>query len=184
MNSLRFEYRNNGIILRVLLPNEFMKSLQFYAKNKDSFDCYEIKKPDGFYTPDFQEKILKAEYENFIRGNSIRYFLFDERFPDDIIGCISFFDIKHSDFEQCVTGYKIDEEYRRMGYGTKMLSLATHIITHDFGIHRVEAYIMPSNKPSVRLAQNCGYEAEGIAKGYVRLNGEWIDHLRYVYVMA
>lgn len=182
MKSLRTEYKENGIILRVLAPTEAARTLQFYDKNKSSFDCYEIEKPSAFYTIDFQKKLLKAEYDNFLRGTGIRYFLSDERFPDDIIGCVSFFDIKHGDFEHCVTGYKIDEEYRRLGYGTKMLALATYIITHDFGMHRVEAYIMPSNKPSVRLAENCGYKPEGIAKGYVRLNGEWTDHLRYVYI--
>lgn len=182
MNPLKTKYRENGIILRVLTSDEAAKSLQFYRKNKGTFDCYEIEKPEGFYTLDFQQKLLTAEYENFQKGISLRYFLFDERFPDDIIGCISFFNIKHGDFEQCVTGYKIDEEYRRLGYGAKMLSLATYIVTHEFGIHRIEAYIMPSNKPSVLLAEHCGYEPEGIAKGYVRLNGEWTDHLRYVYI--
>ncbi|MGN0408196.1 MAG: GNAT family N-acetyltransferase [Bacteroides sp.] len=183
MNSLKFEYRENGIILRILSADDAEKVLQFYEKNKNTFSSYETEKPEGFYTTEFQETLLHAEMESFLKGVHVRYFLFDERFPDDIIGSISFFNIRHGHFEQCTTGYKIDEEYRRLGYGTKMLSLATHIITQDFGIHRIEAYIMPSNIPSVHLAERCGYEAEGIAKGYVRLHGKWTDHLRYVYIV-
>ena len=183
MNSLKFEYRENGIILRILSADDAKKVLQFYEKNKNTFGSYETEKPEGFYTTEFQETLLHAEMESFLKGVHVRYFLFDERFPDDIIGSISFFNIRHGHFEQCTTGYKIDEEYRRLGYGTKMLSLATRIITHDFGIHRIEAYIMPSNIPSVHLAERCGYEAEGIAQGYVRLHGKWTDHLRYVYIV-
>lgn len=182
MSSLKFEYRDNGIILKTLTPASAERVLMFYKKNSNSFDVYETAKPEGFYTLGFQKRLIAAENASFLKGVQMRYFLFDERFPQDIIGSVSFFNIRRGDFEQCCIGYKIDEEYRHMGYGRRMLELALKIITVDYGIHRVEAYILPANTPSVRLAGQCGFEPEGIAKGYVRMHGEWTDHVRYVYI--
>jgi len=182
MSSLLCEYRENGIILKLLTRSDTSGVLEFYKKNSASFDCYETEKPRNFYTFEFQRQMLEAEYDGFIKGTHVRFFMFDERFPNDIIGCVSFFNIRKGFFEQCCTGYKIDEEYRRMGFGTRMLSLSTKIMTSEFGLHRIEAYILPSNEPSIHLAEKCGYELEGVAKGYVKMNGKWTDHLRYVYI--
>lgn len=182
MNSIKLEYNENGIILKILPASEADSVLNFYEKNSDSFDFFETDKPDNFYTPDYQKKLLQAEYDGFLRGTHMRYFMYDERFPEDIIGTISFFFLRTGCFRQCCTGYKIDKEYRCLGYGTRMLSLGTRIMTRDFNLHRIEAYILPSNTPSVRLARKCGYVHEGIAKGYVYMHGQWTDHLRYVYI--
>lgn len=182
MASLRFEYRENGIILKTLLADDAHKVLQFYKKNRNTFDYYETSKPANFYEEEFQRQLLEAESSAFLKGSHARYFLFDERFPSDIIGCISFYNILRGDFDHCKTGYKIDEEYRKMGYGTKMLSLATKAISEELGIHRIEAYVLPENTASIHLLEKCGYELEGLAKDYVRLRGEWQDHYRYVYI--
>lgn len=181
MGALRFEYRDNGIILRHLLADDAPAVLQFYGKNRQSFDYYETQKPANFYEEDFQRELLVAEGNAFLKGTHARFFLFDERFPDDIIGCISFYSIIRGDFLHCKTGYKIDEEYRHMGYGTKMLSLGTRIAVQDMELHRVEAFVLPENTPSIRMLERCGYELEGLAREYVRLRGQWTDHYRYVF---
>jgi ribosomal-protein-alanine N-acetyltransferase len=68
-----------------------------------------------------------------------------------------------------------------MGYGTKMLSLGTRIAIQDMELHRVEAFVLPENTPSIRMLERCGYELEGLAREYVRLRGQWTDHYRYVF---
>ena len=50
MSSLKFEYRDNGIILKTLTPASAERVLMFYKKNRNSFDAYETAKPEGFYT--------------------------------------------------------------------------------------------------------------------------------------
>ena len=55
--------------------------------------------------------------------------------------------------KSCVIGYKIDEKYRRMGYGRRMLTMALKIMVTEYGMHRIEAYILPGNDASVNLAR-------------------------------
>ena len=44
------------------------------------------------------------------------------------------------------------------------------------GLHRVEANIMPRNKPSLRVAEKSGFVFEGTARAYLNINGVWEDH--------
>ena len=79
--------------------------------------------------------------------------------------------------KSCVIGYKIDEKYRRMGYGRRMLTMALKIMVTEYGMHRIEAYILPGNDASVNLASTMGFISEGSAYAYAKINKEWRDHL-------
>jgi len=49
-------------------------------------------------------------------------------------------------------------------------------------MHRIGAYILPANQPSIKLVEKVGFKLEGIAKSYVQMKGKWIDHLCYAYI--
>ena len=84
--------------------------------------------------------------------------------------------------KSCILGYKIDERFQRQGYGRRMLTMALKIMVTDCNMHRIEAYILPANTPSIDLAIKLGFISEGTAFAYAPINGIWQDHLRYVYI--
>ena len=49
----------------------------------------------------------------------------------------------------------------------------------DLALHRVEAACLPNNEPSRRLLERVGFRREGEARGYLRINGAWADHLLF-----
>ena len=179
---MKFEYKNNHLILRVLTAEYADAVLSFYRRNREQFDIYETDKPDHFYTKAFIQSLLTAEYNAFFAGKHIRFFLFDTNFPDKIIGTVSFSDIKKGAFCSCTTGYKIDKEFQHLGYGRRMLTMALKILVTEMHMHRVEAYIAPQNTASISLATKLGFIPEGTAYSYVYLRGKWEDHLRFVYI--
>ena len=179
---MNYKYQQDNLMLCVLSEQSAERVLAFYSNNKDIFDSYETDKPDNFYTLQFQKNLLRAENEAFLRGTHVRFFLFDCNIPNKIIGTISFFDIKRGAFFSCNTGYKIDCAYHNQRYGYRMLSMAIDIIVREYDMHRIEAYIFPSNQSSIALVQKLGFVSEGTATAYVRMHDEWVDHLRYVYI--
>lgn len=179
---MKLEYRNNNLTLKVLTSASASSVLSFYSRNREQFDRYETDKPDNFYTEEFIQNLLTAEYNSFISGKHIRFFLFDENYPGEIIGTISFSDIKKGSFYSCNTGYKIDKNFQRHGYGRRMLTMALKIIVTELNMHRIEAYISPDNAASAALARQLGFIQEGTAYSYVFLRGKWQDHLRFVYI--
>lgn len=181
-DTVKLEYRNNNLTLKVLGADSAPSVLSFYSRNRLEFEKYETDKPDNFYTEEFIQNLLTAEYNSFVTGKHIRFFLYDENYPGQIIGTISFSDIKKGCFCSCNTGYKIDKNFQQRGYGRRMLTMALKIIVTELNMHRIEAYIAPDNTASAALARQLGFIQEGTAYSYVRLHGKWQDHLRFVYI--
>jgi ribosomal-protein-alanine N-acetyltransferase len=56
------------------------------------------------------------------------------------------------------------------------------VLRHAFetvGLHRVEANIQPENVRSIALVEGLGFRREGYSPRYLRIGGEWRDHVRY-----
>lgn len=53
---------------------------------------------------------------------------------------------------------------------------------YDFRLHRVEAGCIPENDASARVLLGAGFEEEGYARKYLRINGRWQDHRLFAIV--
>ncbi len=49
----------------------------------------------------------------------------------------------------------------------------------ELNLHRIEAACIPSNTPSIRVLEKCGFSREGLARRYLCINGVWQDHLLF-----
>jgi ribosomal-protein-alanine N-acetyltransferase len=81
-------------------------------------------------------------------------------------------------------GYWIGEPYARRGY---TLEGVNALCRHAFGrldLHRVEAACCPDNIASRRLLLKAGFELEGQARGYLKINGRWRDHILFGLVQG
>jgi ribosomal-protein-alanine N-acetyltransferase len=81
-------------------------------------------------------------------------------------------------------GYWIGEPYARRGY---TLEAVNALCRHAFGrldLHRLEAACCPDNLASRRLLLKAGFELEGRARGYLRIDGKWRDHILFGLVRA
>lgn len=178
------EYRKNGIILRILNETNARAVLNFNKKNEAFFAPVEAEKPDNYYTLEFTRQTLAAEITQYLNRKAIRFFVFDENKPTEIIGSISFQSIRWGAFMSAHVGYKVDRSHCQQGVGFRALSLALDVICSEWGLHRIEAYIHPDNASSIALAKKVGFVSEGIAYDYAMLDGKWTDHLRYIYISA
>lgn len=50
------------------------------------------------------------------------------------------------------------------GLGTNMLAMLTKVGFQRLGLYRLELHIGLGNKPSMKLAMNCGYKPEGVCR--------------------
>ena len=59
---------------------------------------------------------------------------------------------------------------------TEALKGAMAFVFDEYKLHRIEAFIVPENTPSLNLVRRAGFHYEGVRKSYMHINGEYRDH--------
>ena len=179
---MNVRYSLGDYTLKVLGCDKSLDVLDFYYRNRNDFDIYESDKPEAFYTEEFIKNMLNAENKALMSLHFVRFFLVSNDNPDYIIGTISLSHINRGSSPSANMGYKIDRLNRGKGLASLMVKHMLEILTHEKEMHRIEAYIHPQNISSINLVKSLGFISEGTAYSYVKLNGSWQDHLRFVYI--
>ena len=63
-----------------------------------------------------------------------------------------------------------------------MVQEVIEIVFKDYNLHRIEAFVHPSNAPSIALLEALSFQKEGTAISAAMLNGQWQDMYRYALV--
>jgi [ribosomal protein S5]-alanine N-acetyltransferase len=95
------------------------------------------------------------------------------------VGIINLSEISRGGFQNACLSYYVMAPHARCGYMTEALQLAIRHAFDDLGLHRLEANIQPSNKPSMALVRRCGFRHEGFSPRFLMIAGEWRDHERF-----
>lgn len=109
--------------------------------------------------------------------------LFIRRMDDDqLIGGVTLSNIRFGAARTGVVGYWIGAPFVRQGYGRLAVDEAVIHGFESIGLNRIEAACQPENHASGKLLQSLGFQLEGRARGYLRINGEWRDHDIYALI--
>jgi ribosomal-protein-alanine N-acetyltransferase len=81
--------------------------------------------------------------------------------------------------QNAYVGYWIDEAVAGQGYVPESVVAVLQFAFERLGLHRVQIAIVPRNHASRRVVEKLGLREEGVAVGYLQINGVWEDHVRY-----
>ena len=106
------------------------------------------------------------------------YFIYT---PDGetLVGALTLSNVRRGVAQTATLGYWIGEPHARHGYMTSAVRLICDFAFRHLGLHRVEAACLPHNAASIGLLRKCGFAQEGLARGYLKIAGEWRDHLLF-----
>jgi [ribosomal protein S5]-alanine N-acetyltransferase len=173
-------YETERLLLKILDKSSTDAVLDFYKRNKEFFQEWEPIRDEEFYTKNYQKDLLLEEYENIHKGKTLRLWLFKKDEDKNIIGSVCFSNIVRGCFQSCHLGYKMDLKEINQGYITEAIRKGIEIIFDDYGLHRIEANIMPKNVRSLRVVEKLGFTNEGLSRQYLKINGKWEDHVHMV----
>jgi ribosomal-protein-alanine N-acetyltransferase len=94
-------------------------------------------------------------------------------------GEITLSSIQRGPFQNGSIGYWIDEELAGSGLIPEAVVVVLEFAFQTLRLHRIEVAIIPRNEASRRVVEKLGLRNEGVALGYLEINGEWEDHVRY-----
>lgn len=175
-------YETKRLALKQLNRDAAGMVLNFYEENKSIFERWEPRRVDNFYTLSYQKASLTAEYHQMLEGKLLRYWVFFKDNPNEIIGSLCFQNFLKGPYQSCSLGYKFSQRHQHNGYAYESTRKSIEVMLNESPIHRIEAFIMPNNLPSIRLIEKLPFAYEGISYSYANINGTWSDHLRYALV--
>jgi ribosomal-protein-alanine N-acetyltransferase len=94
-------------------------------------------------------------------------------------GEITLSSIQRGPFQNAAIGYWIDEELAGSGLIPEAVVVVLQFAFETLRLHRIEVAIIPRNQASRRVVEKLNLRNEGVALGYLEINGEWEDHVRY-----
>lgn len=166
--------KSQSITVRPLTAGDAELIYQFYTENRDFFAPWEPVRDDEYFTLDYWRQAgLQAE-KAFMVGTQYRFLAV---LDDEMIGFCNFSNVVHGVFQACHLGYGLAEKHNGHGYMTEILQVATNYIFEEIGLHRIMANYMPRNEASGRVLEKLGFEREGYAKQYLKIAGQWEDHI-------
>lgn len=111
------------------------------------------------------------------------YFIFSHE-SGALVGALTLSNVRRGVAQTATLGYWTGEAYVRQGYMTSAVRLVLGFAFRELGLHRVEAACLPHNAASIGLLRKCAFEQEGLARGYLKIAGQWRDHLLFARLSA
>jgi thioesterase domain-containing protein len=162
-----------NLILKTPSIEDFSSLKAFDSSNKAHLEKWES--ITDLTDDDDQNRLINWRKE-CEQEKSARFFIFDKKNPNRIIGMCNLTQIFRGLFQACYLGYKIDHAYQGKGIMFEALQETVRFAFEDFKLHRIMANYMPTNIRSANLLSRLGFEVEGHAKKYLLINNKWEDH--------
>lgn len=113
---------------------------------------------------------------------SNEFFLICREADNAIVGTINLSQIFRKAFQNAYLGYMLGVKFTGNRYMTEAIELILRFVFLDLKLHRVEANVQPSNKPSIAVLQRTGFAREGFSRRYLKIGGRWRDHERWAII--
>ena len=103
------------------------------------------------------------------------YLIFAET-PLRLVGGLNISNVRRGIAQTASMGYWIGAPYTRRGLMTDAVRAVTLYAFTSLRLNRLEAACLPSNAASMRVLQKAGFQLEGRARRYLKIDGQWQDH--------
>ena len=137
--------------------------------NREFLAPFEPDRDERFFTSDGQrERIESGEQQAFAILDGGR-----------IAGTVALSNIVRGPLQSANLGYWVAQDVNGRGLATRAVSDVIEFAFRELGLHRLEAGTQVDNVASRRVLEKNGFEAIGIARRYLRIAGEWRDHMLF-----
>jgi [ribosomal protein S5]-alanine N-acetyltransferase len=184
-NSLEERFSAQGA--RVMLRPARLSDHAEWAQLRESSRAFLVPweptwKPDDLTRSSFRERIKRNLRE--IESDSAYSMLVFRRSDGVMLGSITIGLVRRGVAQAATFGYWIGAAHARQGYMSDALRTAITFCFGTLGLMRLEAACLPRNMASIALLERAGFEREGLARSYLKINGIREDHILFALLSA
>ena len=165
-----------NLIITILQPKNVNLLVDYQIENKKHLFGWEPERSPCYFTAKETSKRVEASLQDFQLGKSLTLVGFNKDKTKIMCVC-SFSNITYGVFQACNLGYSVSEKEQGKGLMFEMLNSSISYVSDTYGLHRIMANYMPFNNRSENLLLKLGFKKEGLAISYLKIAGEWQDHV-------
>ena len=174
--GLRLE--GDGVVLRPPRASDYAAWSDLRRRSRAFLQPWEPAWPvDDLSRPAYRRRLMA--YQRDMDLGAGFSFLVLRANDQELVGGITLSNIRRGVAQMGTVGYWVGEPHARNGYTLAAARAVCGFALGRMGLHRLEAACLPENEPSRRLLLKAGFELEGRASAYLKINGDWRDHLLF-----
>ncbi|WP_242468454.1 GNAT family N-acetyltransferase [Burkholderia plantarii] len=156
---------------------QFVHALREYCiENRAHLQPWEPLRAKEFFEVESVAERLSVMARHNASGHAVHFLLILSE-TGEMVGECNFTNIVRGPFQACHLGFSIAKRFEGRGLMHEALTPAISYIFEQVGLHRIMANFRPENIRSAKLIERLGFEREGLARSYLRINGVWADHV-------
>lgn len=173
--------RGRAVLLRHPTAGDYAEWAEIRARSRSHLTPWEPSWAHDDLSHGMYRRRLRA-YARDIRDDvSYPYFIFDASLGT-LVGGMTLSNVRRGSAQTACLGYWMGAPYAGRGYMREAVSTLLPVVFGTLRLHRVEAATMINNAASIRVLEVCGFEREGLARSYLKINGRWEDHILYARI--
>jgi [ribosomal protein S5]-alanine N-acetyltransferase len=119
------------------------------------------------------------QYQRELRDDhGYAFFVFREA-DARLLGGLTINNVRRGVAQAASIGYWIGAAHAGNGYMTHAVRTVLPFAFGTLNLHRLEAACLPHNASSARVLEKVGFRREGLARRYLKIDGQWQDHDLY-----
>jgi ribosomal-protein-alanine N-acetyltransferase len=167
-----------GVILRSPVASDYAEWAALREGSREFMTPWEPIWPSDDLTRSGFRRRLRRYAEYIASDRSYPFIIFREA-DGAMIGGVTLANVRRGIVQAGTIGYWMGEPHAHRGYMTTALRVLLPTLFGELNLHRIEAACIPTNAPSIRVLEKCGFVREGLARRYLCINGVWQDHLLF-----
>ena len=160
-----------GSVIRPLVPADAEELTEVYRTNREFLRPFEPTRPEEFFTAKLQRRRIER-----VGDDQWRWAIED---GGRIVGVISLGDVIRESLQLGNIGYFVAQQSNGRGLATRAVADVVQFAFGEAGLHRLEAGTLPDNHASQRVLEKNGFSRYGLARGLLRIDGAWCDHVLF-----
>ena len=166
------------LVLRTPISGDYVPWAELRALSRDRLVPWEPAwSRDELTRSAFRRRL--RHYQRDLRDETGYAFFIFRREDQRLVGGLSLSNVRRGVTLAVTLGYWMGLPFHNRGYMSEAVDTVLPFVFGTLWLHRIEAACLPSNQSSIRVLEKCGFEREGLARRYLRINGVWQDHYLY-----
>lgn len=169
------EIRAGGLLLRLPAVTDYPAWAELRAASRAHLTPFEPEWSSDELTRAAYRRRMRRYMHDVREDQGYPFFILRAE-DNELLGGVTISNVRRGVSQAAALGYWIGERHAGRGFMTIAVRAIVAMAFTDLRLHRLEAACLPSNQASIRVLAKCGFQREGLARRYLKINGAWRDH--------